>query len=150
MAQTPVQDEPTVAQPQPKLITAIEVQGNKAISTNTVVSKMKSRIGSPYQENIASDDLKRLYLLGFFSDIKIDTEDYKEGIKLVIKVEERPIIEAISFTGMKRLNMADEKIKEQLKSKEKQYLDYPALAEDVSIPPFVTELPRPSCEQRRL
>ncbi|MDD4954116.1 MAG: outer membrane protein assembly factor BamA, partial [Candidatus Omnitrophica bacterium] len=74
-----------------------------------------------------------LYLLGFFSDIKIDTEDYKEGIKLVIKVEERPIIEAISFTGMKRLNMADEKIKEQLKSKEKQYLDYPALAEDVRV-----------------
>ncbi|KPK97145.1 MAG: hypothetical protein AMJ95_10550, partial [Omnitrophica WOR_2 bacterium SM23_72] len=48
-------------------VRAIEVQGNKTISSNTVISKMKTRVGSPYQENIISDDLKRLYLLGFFS-----------------------------------------------------------------------------------
>jgi outer membrane protein insertion porin family len=62
-----------------KLVTAIEIQGNKNISTNTVVSKMKTKIGTPYIETVVSDDLKRLYLLGFFSDIKIDTEDYKDG-----------------------------------------------------------------------
>ena len=79
--------------PSPKLVTAIEVKGNKSISSNTVISKMKTRIGSPYQDNIVSDDLKRLYLLGFFSDIKMDTQDYKEGVKLIITVVERPIIE---------------------------------------------------------
>ncbi|MFA5410361.1 MAG: outer membrane protein assembly factor BamA [Candidatus Omnitrophota bacterium] len=115
----------------PKLITAIEVSGNKSISSNTVISKIKSRVGGPYQENIISDDLKRLYLLGFFSDIKIDTEGYKGGIKLLIKVSERPLIEKISFSGIRRLTMREEKLKEQLKSKETQYLDYPNLAEDV-------------------
>ena len=114
-----------------KKITAIVVMGNKAISTNTIVSKMKTRIGGLYQENVVSDDLKRLYLLGYFSDIKIDTEDYKDGVKLVIKVEERPLIEKITFSGIKRITMKDEKLKEQLKSKETQYLDYPSLAEDV-------------------
>ena len=39
-----------------KPITAIEVKGNKAISTNTIISKMKTRVGIPYQENIVSDD----------------------------------------------------------------------------------------------
>ena len=53
-----------------KTVTAIEIIGNKSISTNVVVSKMRTRIGSPYQENLISDDLKRLYLLGFFSDIR--------------------------------------------------------------------------------
>ena len=47
---------------------------------------MKTRIGAPYQETVVSDDLKRLYLLGFFSDIKIDTENYKDGLKVVITV----------------------------------------------------------------
>jgi outer membrane protein insertion porin family len=116
---------------QPKLVTAIEVKGNKSISTNVIVSKMKTRIGSPYQENIISDDLKRLYLLGFFSDVKIDTEEYKDGLKVVVTVVERPIIEKINFTGIRRLIQRDEKIKEQLKSKETQYLDYPSLTEDV-------------------
>ncbi|TRZ94974.1 outer membrane protein assembly factor BamA [bacterium] len=114
-----------------KLVTAIEIVGNKSISSNTIISKMKTRIGSPYQENIISDDLKRLYLLGFFSDIKIDTQDYKGGLKVIITLTERPIIESITFSGIKRLTMKDEKIKESLKSKEAQYLDYPSLAEDV-------------------
>ena len=131
-AQSP-SEESTVplTQQQAKTVTAIEVKGNKAISSNTIVSKMKTRIGSPYLENVISDDLKRLYLLGFFSDIKIDAIDYKDGIKVIITVAERPIIERINFSGIRRITMKDEKLKELLKSKETQYLDYPTLAEDV-------------------
>ena len=116
-----------------KLVSAIEITGNKAISTNTIVSKMKTRIGSPYQENVISDDLKRLYLLNFFSDIKIDSHLYKEGVKVVITVVERPIIEKITFSGINRITIKDEKLKSQLKSREGQYLDYPSLAEDLRI-----------------
>ncbi len=116
-----------------KNVTAIEVKGNKSISTNVIISKMKTRIGSAYQENIVSDDLKRLYLLGFFSDIKIDTQDYKDGLKVIVTVSERPIIEKISFAGINLITMKDEKLKQQLKSRETQYLDYPSLAEDVRI-----------------
>ena len=114
-----------------KNVTAIEIAGNKSISSNVIISKMKTRIGSAYQENIISDDLKRLYLLGFFSDIKIDTQDYKDGLKIIITVAERPIIEKISFFGTNLITMKDEKLKQQLKSRETQYLDYPSLAEDV-------------------
>ncbi|MFA5224337.1 MAG: outer membrane protein assembly factor BamA [Candidatus Omnitrophota bacterium] len=117
--------------PVAKNVTAIEVQGNKSISTNVIVSKMKTRIGSLYQENIISDDLKRLYLLGFFSDIKIDTQDYKDGLKIILVVVERPIIEKISFAGISRITLKEDKLKQQLKSKETQYLDYPSLTEDV-------------------
>ena len=119
-------------QPQ-KIVTAVEIKGNKAISTNTIISKMKTRVGSPYQENVISDDLKRLYLLNFFSDIKIDSESYKDGLKVIITVTERPIIEKITFSGIVRITMKDEKLKEQLKSREGQYLDYPTLSEDVRI-----------------
>ena len=123
---------PVLAEPSPsKIVTAIEVKGNKHISSNSVISKLKTKLGSPYQENIISDDLKRLYLLSFFSDIKIDTEDYKGGLKVIITVVERPIIEKITFSGIKRLTMREEKLKESLKSKETQYLDYPNLTEDI-------------------
>lgn len=113
------------------LVTAIEVKGNKAISSNTIVSKMKTHIGDPYQETVVSEDLKRLYLLGFFSDINIDTENYKDGLKVIISVTERPIISKINFVGINHITMKDDKLKGLLKSKEKQYLDYPNLAEDV-------------------
>ncbi|MFA4933546.1 MAG: outer membrane protein assembly factor BamA [Candidatus Omnitrophota bacterium] len=116
-----------------KSVTAIEVAGNKSISTNVIISKMKTRVGSPYQENIVSDDLKRLYLLGFFSDIKINTEAYKDGLKVMVTVVERPIIDKISLSGINVITMKEDKIKQQLKSRSAQYLDYPSLAEDVRI-----------------
>ena len=130
--QQPQEDSATESAPLQN-VTAIEVTGNKNISTNTVISKMKTRIGGPYRDNVVNDDLKRLYLLGFFSDIKINTENYKDGIKIVISVTERPIIEKISFFGISRLTTREDKIKSQLKSKEGQYLDYPSLGEDVRI-----------------
>jgi outer membrane protein insertion porin family len=117
----------------PKKVTAIEVKGNEAISANTVLSKMKARVGGAYNENIVNDDLKRLYLLGYFSDIKIDTQSYMDGIKLIITVKERPIIDKINFSGITRLTIKDDKLREELKSREGQYLDYPSLAEDARI-----------------
>lgn len=128
-----VQQEPIQEPVKEKIVKAIEIKGNKFISTNVVISKMKTKIGAAYQENIVSDDLKRLYLLGYFSDIKIDTEDFQDGLKIVVTVQERPIISKITFTGMLKLTTKDEKLKEMLKSKETQYLDYPNLAEDIQI-----------------
>ncbi|MCM8796759.1 MAG: outer membrane protein assembly factor BamA [Candidatus Omnitrophica bacterium] len=129
-------DEETVATattsaPSVRYVTAIEIKGNKAVGTNVIVSKMKTKVGSPYQENVISDDLKRLYLLGYFDDINIDTKEYKDGIKIIITVTERPVIEKITFSGITHLMQKEDKIKEQLKSKEGQYLDYPTLNDDV-------------------
>ncbi len=135
--QDPVQSEKQESppaspeEPSEKIVKAIEVKGNKSISTNTILSKMKTRISGVYHENIINDDYKRLYLLGFFENIEINTEDYKEGLKIIVVVTERPIIEKITFSGIRRLTMKEEKIKESLKSKETQYLDYPALKEDI-------------------
>jgi len=113
-----------------KMVTAVEIKGNKSISSNNVISKIKTKVGTPYQETVISDDLKRLYLLGYFSDIKIDTEEYKGGVKVIITVVERPIIEKITFTGVTHLRIREDKLRQSLKSKEAQYLDYPNLAQD--------------------
>jgi len=114
-----------------KVITAIEINGNEFVSTNTIISKMKTKVGAPFMDNIISDDLKRLYLSGYFEDIEIETDDYKGGVKIIITVTERPVIDQVTFSGISRLRKKDEKLKETLQTKEGSYLDYPSLAEDV-------------------
>lgn len=116
-----------------KNITAIEVKGNKSISTNIVIAKLKLRVGALYHENVASEDLKRLYALKFFEDIKFKTQDYKDGVKVVITVVERPVIEKITFSGVKKLGLKDDKLKEKIVSKENLTVDYPSLEEDLAI-----------------
>jgi len=116
---------------QRKTVTAIEINGNEFISSNTIISKMKTKVGAPFMDNVISDDLKRLYLLGYFEDIEIETEDYKDGIKVIINLSERPIIGEVTFSGITRLRKKDALIKETLETREGAYLDYPSLAEDV-------------------
>jgi len=129
LQQNAAAEEDVVEKGQDK-VTAIEVRGNKSISSNIIISKMKTRIGSTLSENVISDDLKRLYLLGYFSDINIDTEPYKDGVKLIIEVTEKLIIESISISGITRYRHLKEKIQDTIKSKKGQYLDYPTLRED--------------------
>ncbi len=112
------------------LVTAIEVEGNYSINTTTILSKIKTRVGSVYSDNVINNDLKRLYLLGYFSDIDIKTEDFEQGIKVVVTVVERPLIKEINFVGFRRLRLKEEKLRELIKSRPGQHLDYPALSED--------------------
>jgi len=138
---TASQDEASVPQGEGQpVVTAVEIKGNTSVSTTSILSKLKTRTGAPYAENISSDDLKRLYLLGFFEDIQIDTEPFKGGVKVVITVRERPVIEKLAFKGFRRVKIR--KIEKegagfgmsadkQLRTKEGGSLDDAALSEDV-------------------
>jgi len=81
-----------------KIIKAIEVKGNKTISIATILAKIKSRVGQEYIQSVISDDLKRLYNTGYFSDVRVDRQDYKLGFKVVLYVEEKSIVEEITFS----------------------------------------------------
>jgi outer membrane protein insertion porin family len=114
-------------------VTAIEVKGNRSISTVTILSKIKSRVGLDYSTNIISDDIKRLNELGYFSDIKIDTEDFEGGLKVFIIVTEKPLIDKIVFEGRFKRMIRQEKLTESLKLKEGQYFDEVQLREDLAV-----------------
>ena len=113
-----------------KLITAIETRGNRSISSIAILSKMKSRVGAIYSENIVNDDIKRLYLLGYFNDIDVKTEEFREGVKIIAIVSERAVIENVLFVGFGRLRLRREKLEALIESKPGHYLDYSVLNDD--------------------
>jgi outer membrane protein insertion porin family len=113
------------------LIKNIEIIGNKAISTSTIISKIKTRVNQPYYSKVAKDDIKRLYETGFFDDVSIDIGEYEGGVKVIINVVEKPIVEEVILEGMHVLRKDLIKRKEIIKTKEEQYLDRNQLREDV-------------------
>src|SRR4030043_403456 len=86
-----------------KVVRVISVDGNKAISTPTILSKIKTKPGSVFSQEVTTDDIKRLYALGYFTDVAIDAEDYEDGVKVTVIVEEKPVIADIVFTGNSRI-----------------------------------------------
>ncbi len=112
-----------------KMVKSIEVQGNKTIGLPTILSKIKIRVGQEYLQNVISDDIKRLYNTGYFSDVSVDRKDYQGGFKVIIYLTEKPIIEEITFSKTRYYNSRF--LLNKIKTKVGKFLDNKVLKDDI-------------------
>lgn len=113
-----------------KVIKSIDIQGNKSIGIAQVLSKIKSRVGQEYRENVVSDDLKRLYNTGRFSDVQIDHDDQDGGYRLIVRLKEKPIVEELTFSKLRYYNKKF--LESKIKTRKDKYLDNKTLKDDIN------------------
>lgn len=113
------------------MVKSIEVEGNKTISISTILSKIKTRVGQEYLQSVISDDLKRLYNTGYFSDVRVDRQNYEGGFKVIIYLDEKPIVEEITFSKTRFLKARV--LSKKMKIQEGKFLDNKSLKDDVSM-----------------
>lgn len=113
-----------------KIIKAVAVKNNRAISTETILSKIKTKAGDQFSQVVINEDLKRLYATDYFTDVSIDSEPYEDGINLTIAVEEKSVIGDILFKGNKAFT--SQKLKQSIKSKPDEMLNMSLLAQDIA------------------
>lgn len=87
-----------------KIIKSIVIRGNKRIDSETILFYIKSKEGKGYSSFQTNNDIKAIYGLGHFEDIRVEAEDYLQGIKLIYIVKELPSIRSISFIGNKKIS----------------------------------------------
>ena len=80
-----------------EIVNKIEVQGNERISDETVAIFGDVILGKDYDKSDINSLIKKLYDTSFFSNISVEV---KNG-KLIIKVEENPIVNSVIFEGEK-------------------------------------------------
>ena len=80
-------------------VTAVEVEGNKIVSTATILSKIKTRPGDRATQGTVNEDIKRLYGVGFFVDVSAEIRPYRDGQLVRFKVKERPLVAGVVITG---------------------------------------------------
>ncbi len=119
---------PMAGEEKVRKVKSIEVIGNKTISIATILSKIKTRVGQDYLQGVVSDDLKRLYNTGYFSDIRVDRQLEDGAFKVSIFVEEKPIIEEITFSKTKYIK--GKVLKKKIKSIVGKFLDNKDLKDD--------------------
>ena len=73
-----------------RTIVSMHVKNNKAISEETILSKLKSQPGQPFSQQTVNEDLKRLYATDFFLDVSIDAARVQEGVEVTIIMEKKP------------------------------------------------------------
>ena len=93
-----------------EVVEKIEIQGNERISKETILLFSKTKIKDDLNSNHINEILKSLYDTNFFLDVSVE---FKSKI-LTILVDENPIIENITYNGIKSKTLK-EKITKDLK-----------------------------------
>ncbi|MBN2483541.1 MAG: outer membrane protein assembly factor BamA [Candidatus Omnitrophica bacterium] len=102
-------------------VSKIEIEGNKVISTSTVVSNIKMRANQPYNENIINSDIKTLMGLGYFENVEVEKLNVLGGTVIRFIVKEKPIVKKITVEGARRINR--KRLEELIDLKEGTFLD---------------------------
>ena len=78
-------------------ISEIKITGNERIADETILMFSKTNLGDDINENDLNNLLKNLYNTNFFKNVTVSINNQI----LEIIVEENPIIESISYNGIK-------------------------------------------------
>ncbi|MEA2060478.1 MAG: outer membrane protein assembly factor BamA [Thermodesulfobacteriota bacterium] len=82
-----------------KIISEIEVSGNKRIEPYAVLNNIDVKTGDFLDPKALSENLKKVYEMGYFEDVRILREQTDQGVKLVFQVQEKPSVRKIKISG---------------------------------------------------
>ncbi|MFO1221298.1 MAG: outer membrane protein assembly factor BamA [Burkholderiaceae bacterium] len=85
---------------EPFVLKDIRVEGLQRTDAGTVFAALPFRIGDTYTDDKGAAALRALFATGLFKDVRIDIE---ADVAVVI-VEERPVIQTVSFVGLKEFD----------------------------------------------
>ncbi len=94
------------------VVSEIEIRGLKRIDANAVKGKISQRQGETISQEKTNDDIKNIYKLGYFDDVRAEIEPFEGGIKLIYVVTEKPTIIKIDLQGNDEFD--DAKLKEKM------------------------------------
>lgn len=98
-----------------KTINDIRVKGVQRADTNTVRYYIHAKKHEKYDSKEIAEDIKRLYGLGFFDDIRLDVKEEGAGLVLTYIFKEKPFVRDIIVKGGKEVD--EKSINEKLKTK---------------------------------
>jgi outer membrane protein insertion porin family len=91
----------------PQTIDEIRVIGNRRIPKETILARLFTHPGDPYDPISIERDFNSLWNTGYFEDLRIEREDTEKGIILNIFVRERPYIREIDYKGLNSITQSD-------------------------------------------
>ncbi|MBW2015552.1 MAG: outer membrane protein assembly factor BamA [Deltaproteobacteria bacterium] len=93
-------------------IDSLEVTGNRRVESEAILSVVESKKGEALDYDQLDKDLRAIYAMGYFKDVKIETKDGPKGKIVIFVVSEKPSIGSISFKGNRKVK--DKVLKQEI------------------------------------
>ncbi|MBI5575865.1 MAG: outer membrane protein assembly factor BamA [Deltaproteobacteria bacterium] len=88
-------------------VVAVDVQGAKRAGADAIRQAMKTKAGGEFDLARIREDVKAVYRMGYFTDVRFDAEEVPGGYRITIIVTEKPIVSSVRIEGNKEVEAAD-------------------------------------------
>lgn len=112
------------------IVRDVEIRGNRLTQESTIRFYLETEAGKAYVPRVLSEDIKRLYALETFDDIRVTAEEVEEGMRLVIAVTEKPTVRRVTYSGGRAI--PEEEIDERIQLEERLTFDRGLLSDTVT------------------
>ncbi len=106
-AQVQAKPQFTAAPSTPQVLCPVQVIGNRRIPKESVLARLFSRPGDPYDPAIVERDYNSLWNTGYFDDVRIERVDEATCVQLLVYVREKPTIGEINYKGLNSFSVSD-------------------------------------------
>jgi len=113
-------------------ITKISVEGNEYVSDFEVLNNVSTEVGQQTDQEELRSDLQSIFDMGYFSDVNIVFENYEQGLHVIFKVVENPVLRDIKISGNEGV-YSTEKIKNILDLKLETVLNVKKMNENLKL-----------------
>jgi outer membrane protein insertion porin family len=96
---------PAYSAPAAPTVVSVSVTGNAHISTDRILSVVKTKVGDPFDAAVVQQDLRAIADLGFFADQAPPIiKQRPDGVAVTYRVIENPVVTSIRFEGDKSVS----------------------------------------------
>ncbi|RLC30699.1 MAG: outer membrane protein assembly factor BamA [Deltaproteobacteria bacterium] len=95
------------AQKPPVYVDSVQVEGNQRIEKEAILAVVKTRKGDLFDQDQLDQDLRDIYRMKYFTDVRIELKEGEKGKIVVFRVKEKPSIGEVVFKGNRKMKEAD-------------------------------------------
>lgn len=85
------------------LINTVALRGNDRIDSGAILRQVQSRSGGPYDPGQLRQDLKKIFKMGYFDDVRVEVDETDQGKTVTFVMKEKPVIGTVTIEGEKEL-----------------------------------------------
>ena len=85
--------------PVEEMVVQVRVEGNRTITLDKILQKIRTRAGRPYLEEQVQQDVRDLYKLGVFAGVRTFNQRVQGGVVVIFQVAERPLLQEVIIVG---------------------------------------------------
>ncbi|MCX7822027.1 MAG: outer membrane protein assembly factor BamA [Syntrophobacterales bacterium] len=111
------------------IVSSVRIEGNERIGADAIKAVITTSQGQPFSQAKVQEDIKNIYNMGYFEDVRVSAKDTPEGKEVIFIVRENPIVDVVEVKGNSGIDKKD--ILAAIQTKPYSVLKRKQLADDV-------------------